>query len=83
MCFTMAPEDFGTWMTGDADAAAAVLTPHLADDLSVRPVSRRVNNVRSDCQACLCFGGAAQQVGAASAYPCQRYTRPARSSRPG
>ncbi|MGE0252954.1 MAG: SOS response-associated peptidase [Alphaproteobacteria bacterium] len=49
----LAPGEFGTWMTGDADAAAALLKPHLADDLVVHKVSRRVNSPKNDDASCI------------------------------
>ncbi len=42
------PQDFDWWMTGPNDAVEQLLVPCQSNWLDAYPISRRVNNPRSD-----------------------------------
>lgn len=49
----VAPENYETWLNGNADAAQSVIVPFPPDDMAFYRVSRRVGNVRNDDADCI------------------------------
>jgi putative SOS response-associated peptidase YedK len=49
----LAPGDHEAWLSGDADAARALLKPYPSEAMTLVAVSSRVNNVRNDDALCI------------------------------